>query len=98
MTQSSTGGPPDIYFLHIQKTAGTSVASVIRRAYAEEEEMPAYECPDLGKVPLPLLNSYSCYMGHCGTSLFSLLEREVSTVTVLRDPFERSVSHLLHVA
>jgi len=87
---------PEIYFLHIEKTAGSSLASLIRRAYPQQQAIPVYECPALANLNREQINNYRCYTGHFGTSLYSLLDREIPTITVLRDPFERAISHLLH--
>jgi hypothetical protein len=40
------------------------------------------------------IRQYRCYTGHFGTGLYSLLDRPISTITILRDPFDRTVSHL----
>jgi hypothetical protein len=48
--------------------------------------------PNLLRMSLEDINSRRAYLGHWGTGLFSLLDRPIATVTVLRDPFERVVS------
>lgn len=83
---------PPIYFLHIPKTAGSSLSKIIRCAYPEELIMPAYEIPDLLKKNRGEINQYKCFTGHFGTGLFSLLDHTIPCITMLRDPFERAVS------
>ena len=88
--------PPDIYFLHIPKTAGSALATMIREAYPVEEQFLVYEWPHIVKIDRDQIQQYRCYTGHFGTSLYSLLDRDIMTITILRDPCERSISHLLH--
>lgn len=83
---------PRIYFLHIPKTAGSSVAEIIRCAYPQEQAMPAFQNQELLKLKPEDINKYKCYTGHFGTGLLSLLDNDISCVTMLRDPFERAVS------
>lgn len=92
-SQSST---PRIYFLHIPKTAGTTISSFIRSAYAEGEIFPAYHCEQLSSFTLTDLRRFQCYSGHFGTVLHSILGNDFPTVTILRDPFERAVSQYFH--
>ena len=89
---------PEVYFLHIPKTAGSSLAGLIRRFYPEEDAIPVFEWAELVKMKREEINRYRCYTGHFGTGLYSLLDRPVPTVTLLRDPFERSVSQIKHAA
>jgi len=86
--------PPDIYFAHIPKTAGSSLASYIRSAYRQDECMPAHEWKDLSRMSRERIESYRCYHGHFGVSFLSLLQRDIATITFLRDPVERSLSHI----
>ena len=87
---------PKIYFLHIHKTAGSSLAGLIRRAYGLEKGIPAHNFPALTQLTREQINSYRCYTGHFGTGLFSLLNEPIPTVTILRDPFDRTMSQIRH--
>lgn len=88
--------PIDIYFMHIPKTAGTSLADLIRMAYPAEQCINAYNPGELTALSRAEINRYHCFIGHYGTGLFSLLDREVPCITLLRDPFEQAVSHIRH--
>lgn len=41
-----------------------------------------------------VINSYRSFAGHWGTGLYSLLNRNIPSFTMLRDPFERTVSFI----
>ena len=84
----------DVYFLHIEKTAGSSLGQIIRSAYPTESVLPVFQCEQLPHLSLHAIRQCHCFTGHFGTALYSLLDRPVSTITVLRDPFERTISHL----
>lgn len=84
----------DIYFLHIEKTAGSSLGQLIRSAYPVKAVLPVFRCEQLARLPLKTIRRCHCFTGHFGTALYSLLDRPISTITVLRDPFERTISHL----
>ncbi len=90
--------PPDrrIHFLHIPKTAGTSVASLVRNAYPADESIPAYFWHELPGMDRTRLNGYRCYAGHFGTILQDMLTGPIPTVTMLRDPLEHYVSRAAH--
>ncbi len=87
---------PSIYFLHIPKTAGSSLASLIRCAYPEKLGIPAHQIAELLKLSAEEINKYKCFTGHFGTGLFSLLDHDIPCFTMLRDPFERVVSDILY--
>ncbi|BDI31147.1 hypothetical protein CCAX7_31980 [Capsulimonas corticalis] len=91
-----TPSPPDIYFLHIPKTAGSSLAAMIRDAYPVQERLHVHQWNHIVRMDRDRIQQYRCYTGHFGTSFYSLLDRNIATITLLRDPCERSISHLLH--
>lgn len=86
----------EIYFFHIAKTGGMSLISLIQNAYPEEEVMPVHEWQYVKQLTQEQINSYRCYTGHFGTGLYPLLNKDIPTVTLLRDPFEQTVSHIRH--
>lgn len=91
MTPSS-----DIHFWHIPKTAGTSVAGLIRRAYPASECIPAHSARELIAMRATDISSYRCFTGHFFSLLEPLVGRRLPTVTILRDPVEQTLSLLRH--
>jgi hypothetical protein len=79
------------YFLHIPKTAGSSLGQALVTQYRSQEVL---NCPleDLLRMDLPQIQSRRAYCGHWGISFDSLLGQPIPTISVLRDPFERVVS------
>lgn len=91
MTPSS-----EIHFWHIPKTAGTSVAGMIRRAYPASECIPAHTARELLAMTAADIPSYRCFTGHFFSLLEPLVGRRLPTVTILRDPVEQTLSLLRH--
>ncbi|MFY7950934.1 MAG: hypothetical protein ACOVT5_00375 [Armatimonadaceae bacterium] len=87
---------PEVYFDHVAKTAGTSVVSVLRSAYARQEMFPVHHCDKMVGWPRDSVAGYRCYHGHLGTLVPTLLGRDIPTVTLLRDPFEQTISLFRH--
>jgi len=86
----------EIHFWHIPKTAGTSVAGLIRRAYPPEECLPAHTVRELIAMPKEDVPKYRCYTGHFFSLLEPLVGRPLPTVTILRDPVGQALSLLRH--
>ncbi len=87
---------PEIYFDHVAKTAGTSVVSVLGSAYSRNEMFPIHHFDNTGGWTREAVAGYRCYHGHLGTLIPTLLGRDIPTVTLLRDPFEQTISLFRH--
>ena len=89
---------PPVYFLHINKTAGTSFATVAQRAFEMERTCPAGLVPELLSLPAPQIKGYDYFHGHFGLGLLSLLPRAQAEAlvifTLLRDPVDRTISQI----
>ena len=85
-----------LYFLHILKTAGTSVISWLRsiggvRACPEELWSLLLQ-RDRAEV-----REYDLYCGHFYCDLEEYLDKSLDTLTFLRNPVERAFSHFRHI-
>ena len=84
-----------IYFLHIPKTAGTSLRKVIEAQFSPEEICPCSVMQELSEMvrrDASELAAYPLIAGHMGYSLVSLLPTTPRVITMLRDPVARTIS------
>ncbi|MBK7403918.1 MAG: sulfotransferase family 2 domain-containing protein [Phycisphaerales bacterium] len=86
-----------LYFLHIPKTAGTSFRTFLELHFDVAQICPHLLLPALLPVPPSTLAAYRLICGHHGLYLNHLLPRKPVTLTVLRDPVARTVSHFRHL-
>jgi hypothetical protein len=85
-----------IYFLHIPKTAGSSVREMLRVNY-HDKLCPYWNYDDLASSSENCIEKYDVSAGHFGMSLLNLLDRHPVTFTFLRHPIDRTLSHFMHV-
>lgn len=101
-----TPAAPSVFFMHIMKTAGTSLAWNIRRNVPPEAVYPTGPLDDARTQRYWLLDEFDrvgpeerdrlrVFMGHFP---FHANERfgADDVITVVREPVERTISHLLH--
>jgi sulfotransferase famil protein len=92
--------PPEtdsLYFLHIPKTAGTSVTKWLVDHIDQERICPAKNWDQLVMLDQHALSKYRVFAGHFGMDFEHFIGRRIAAVTVLRDPLRRTLSHYQHV-
>jgi hypothetical protein len=87
-----------LVFAHIPKTAGSTLVQVIQRQFrpsemlSYEDEFWATRIPHLADRAGAGLNGIRCVMGHIPFGVHNAIGREVTYVTMLRDPVEWTLS------
>jgi hypothetical protein len=85
---------PPVYLFHIPKTAGSSLGAVFKPAYAASDIFRGHNVEKFVQYSLADLRNFRYYYCHYGIGLFDLVGRtDLLTITMLRDPIERVVSH-----
>jgi hypothetical protein len=89
-----------LYFLHIQKTAGTTFYFTLDEKFDPEQICPARfwrQFLRIAKRDSRQLRQYRLFRGHFGYAVPQFFKRPTTCVTVLRDPIKRSISHFQHI-
>ena len=98
--------PPRFFFVHMQKTAGTALW---RRLMQQFEPAATYPGPGDGEPPVTVLSvdhlrerwrarrgEIQIVTGHFPLCTVELLHAPFTTITLLREPVERTLSYLRH--
>lgn len=86
--------PPPIYFMHIPKTAGSSLRLLFKAAYREQAIVQLYR-QGTHRFTAAEMQNFRCISSHWGPGLLPFLPQPgVACLTLLRDPIEQFVSHL----
>jgi len=82
-----------LYFLHIHKTAGSSLREYLLDKFARDEacRLP-WELPAVLERSASELAAYRAIAGHYGYFLEGIIGKPLVYVTMLRDPVERTIS------
>lgn len=92
------GGPAaaaaaPVLHLHIMKTAGTSMSELLKQWAGPGRSRVAIPLDDLAVLPPPLLARLRAVSGHIPYEAVTILPGPFQTVTVLREPVGRTLSH-----
>jgi hypothetical protein len=94
------------FFVHVQKTAGTALLRRMKHAFGEQAIYPDKtdgQMPDVVLVHEQLQERFAArgdeirvITGHFPLCIAEILPAEFTTLTVLREPVERTLSYLRH--
>ncbi len=82
----------NVKFLHIPKTAGTSIRSFLARFFLSRHICPAIDNKQLRTLPIEQLRSYRMFSGHFHWKSLDQIEGPSFTFSVLREPVARILS------
>jgi len=86
-----------IYFLHIMKTAGTSLVNAMAARSGPRLCLSQVFLDHVPFLPEPLLQGAALVAGHLGAGVIPWLAPDAKVVTVIREPVSRVLSHYSHL-
>lgn len=90
--------PPPAYFVHVPKTGGISLGALLEANFKHGDYVKLYT-HTLSQLTTADLKQFRCYHAiHQGRSMLNMVERsDLTCITMVRDPVERSVSDILYL-
>ena len=79
-------------FIHIPKTAGTTLTSLLNSKFHQSKICPAEVWSEIVDIPREELAQYQLFRGHFFYDIGDLLPRKPVYITMLRHPIERVIS------
>jgi hypothetical protein len=86
-----------VYFLHIPKTAGTTLHTFMTTQFGAANVCPAHLWHQMLAVPPEQAASYPFIWGHFYAYLHRYVPGRMRYISFLRDPVERALSHYAHI-
>lgn len=91
-----------LIFLHIPKTGGTTLKSILDREYGRKKTLSMGKdlsscLPELSAIPIESRREIQVLRGHFLFGVHRLLPSPFRYITILRDPVRRAISHYYHV-
>jgi hypothetical protein len=87
----------NVKFLHIPKTAGTSIRFFLSRFFLARRICPAIDNKQLRAIPVERLRSFRMFSGHFHWKYLDQIEGPSFTFSVLRPPAARIVSFYFYL-
>lgn len=88
---------PPLYFLHIPKTAGTSLKRWLFEFYGRDEVLGVEIPQALHTVTREQINQARLVTGHFGWQMFQNFDQPRLSITWLRDPVKRAISNFRYI-
>lgn len=98
LRRSDHPGAPAYFFLHIPKTAGTSLVRILEPPFPPDRIARGRSEQDgLLDLPVAELGRWDLVWGHCTWAIVERFDPFPRILTMIREPVARSVSHIRHV-
>jgi hypothetical protein len=88
---------PRLVFMHFMRVGGTSMSDQLARWFGEGRARVHVYLDDIALIPPPALANCRVIAGHIPYAGLALIPGSFRTMAVLRDPFERTLSHYAHL-
>jgi len=88
---------PRLVFMHFMRVGGTSMSDQLARWFGAERSRVHVYLDDIALTPPPVLANMRVIAGHIPFAGLALIPGSFQTMTVLRDPFERTLSHFVRL-
>jgi hypothetical protein len=86
-----------IFFVHIPKTAGTTLDYVVQNNFGRGQVFPFNQFRDIPSMMAHIRSKFDYIWGHFPYDVIArYCDRRVNCITILRDPIERFLSNFAH--